>query len=152
MTSFSTIQISDADHFSHNPQIFDSILSPNIANVNNSDHQSIANKLTAQSDKKQIQIDTRPRRERRPEIIKLEKKKRKLVRQIRVTNLQVDFDNDTVTAFGNFHTIETFKQAIGLNTVINHNLTLTKGINSIYNATQIVDYMIDSCCLGLFRF
>ncbi|MEW6609169.1 MAG: IS1380 family transposase, partial [bacterium] len=58
------------------------------------------------------QIDTRPRQERRPEIIALEKKKRKLVRKLRQVNLDVEFDNPSVTAFGNFHTIETFKQAI----------------------------------------
>lgn len=98
------------------------------------------------------QIDTRPRKERRPEIIKLEKEKRKLTRRLRHVNLQVEVNNNTVTAFGNFHTIETFKQAIGLSTIIKDNFTLTKGINSLYKATQVLDYMIDSCCVGLFRF
>ncbi|MEW6621164.1 MAG: hypothetical protein AB1422_17835 [bacterium] len=44
------------------------------------------------------QIDTRPRHERRPEIIALEKRKRKLVRKLRPVNLQVEFDNDTGVA------------------------------------------------------
>ncbi|MEW6606446.1 MAG: hypothetical protein AB1414_03180 [bacterium] len=50
------------------------------------------------------QIDTRPRQQRRPEIIALEKRKRKLARKLRHVNLPVEFDNDTLTQFGNFHT------------------------------------------------
>ncbi|MDI6736871.1 MAG: hypothetical protein QME42_11900, partial [bacterium] len=77
MTSFATTRISDAHHSNHNLQISNSTPLP---------------------------IDIRPRQERRPEIIKLEKKKRKLARQIGAVNLQVDFDNDTVTAFGGWFT------------------------------------------------
>jgi hypothetical protein len=98
------------------------------------------------------QINPIPRKERRPEIIKLQKEKRKLARRLRPVNLYVEFNNQTTTSFGNFHTIETFKQAIGLNTIIKDNFTLTKGVNSIYKASALLDYMIDSCCVGLFRF
>lgn len=98
------------------------------------------------------QIDTRPRKERRPEIIKLEKEKRKLVRKLREVNLPVEFDNDTVTNFGNFHTIETFKQAIGLKSIIKDNFTLSKASNSTYSAQSTLEHLIDCCCLGLSRF
>ena len=55
-----------------------------------------------------------PRSERRTEIIRLEKKWRKLLRKLRRVNLDVVFDNDTTTAFGNFASIEIFKESIGL--------------------------------------
>jgi hypothetical protein len=74
------------------------------------------------------QINPRPRKERKPEIIKLQKEKRKLARLLRPGNLQVEFNNQTTTSFSNFHTIETFKQAIGLNTIIKDNFTLTKSV------------------------
>lgn len=98
------------------------------------------------------QIDTRPRSQRRPEIIKLEKEKRKLARRLRTVNLQVEFDNKEVTAFGNFHTVETFKQAIGLKDIIKNNFTLSKAPNSTYSAPQTLEHLIDACCLGLSRF
>jgi hypothetical protein len=98
------------------------------------------------------QIDTRPCKERRPEIIKLRKEKRKLARKLRSVNLQVEFNNDTVTNFGNFHTIETFKQAIGLKSIIEDNFTLYKAPNSTYPAPQTLEHLIDACCLGLSRF
>lgn len=98
------------------------------------------------------QIDTRSRSERRPEIIKLEKEKRKLAYRLRVVNLQVEFDNKQVTAFGNFHTVETFKQAIGLKSIIKDNFTLSKAPNSTYLAPQTLEHLIDACCLGLSRF
>jgi len=99
-----------------------------------------------------LQIDTRPRRERRPEIVRLAKQKRKLERHLRKVNLQVVFDNESVTAFGNFHAIETFKQAIGLSSIIKDNFSLSKGANSIYKAEDVLESLIDCCCLGLSRF
>jgi hypothetical protein len=99
-----------------------------------------------------LQIDTRPRRERRPEIVRLAKQKRKLERRLRKVNLQVVFDNESVTAFGNFHAIETFKQAIGLSSIIKDNFSLSKGANSIYKAEDVLESLIDCCCLGLSRF
>ncbi|MEW6606107.1 MAG: IS1380 family transposase [bacterium] len=75
-----------------------------------------------------------------------------MVRKIRPVNLQVEFGNDTVTQFGNFHTIETFKQAIDLTGIIKNNFTLSKPINSLYSAPQTLEHLIDCCCLGLSRF
>lgn len=97
-------------------------------------------------------IDTRPRRKRRPEIVRLEKQKRTLERRLRRFNLQVEFDNKSVTAFGNFHTIETFKQAIGVSSIIKDHFSLSKAPNSIYKAEEVLESLIDCCCLGLSRF
>lgn len=97
-------------------------------------------------------IDTRPRRERRPQIVRLEKQKRKLERRLRRVNLHVEFDNESVTAFGNFHTIETFKQAIGLSSIIKDNFSLSKAPNSVYKAEDVLESLIDCCCLGFSRF
>ena len=99
-----------------------------------------------------LQIDTRPRRERRPEIIRLERQRRKLKQRLRGGNLDVTFDNKTVTAFGNFHTVETFKQAIGLSSIIEDNFSISKAPNSTYKAEDVLESLIDCCCLGLFRF
>jgi len=54
-----------------------------------------------------------PGSERRAEIIRLEKRRRKVLQRLRRANLEVVFDNETTTAFGNFAAIETFKRAIG---------------------------------------
>lgn len=99
-----------------------------------------------------LQIDTRPRREKRPEIIRLERQRRKLKQHLRKVNLDVTFDNETVTAFGNFHTVETFKQAIGLSSIIKDNFSISKAPNSIYKAEDVLESLIDCCCLGLSRF
>jgi len=98
------------------------------------------------------QVVTRPRKERRPEIIRLKKQKRKLEWRLKRVNLQVEFDNESVTAFGNFHTIETFKQAIGLSSIIKDNFSLSKASNSTYKAETVLESLIDCCCLGLSRF
>lgn len=99
-----------------------------------------------------FQIDNKPRKERRPQIIRLQKEKRKLERRLRKVNLQVEFDNESVTGFGNFHTIETFKQAIGLSSIIKDNFSLSKAANSMYKAENILESLIDCCSVGLFRF
>lgn len=92
------------------------------------------------------------RRERRPQIIKLEKKKRKLLRKLKGVNLEVEFNNDTATSFGNFALIETFKRAIGIKDIIKENLKIEKHWNSLYSADTLVDYMTDCCILGKTRF
>ena len=50
-----------------------------------------------------------PRQERRPELVELDKKKRKLLVKLKDVNLNVEFTNKTTTSFGNFALIETFK-------------------------------------------
>ena len=96
--------------------------------------------------------DRRPRRERRQEKLALEKRKRKLERKLNHVFLNVEFNNDNVTGFSNFHLLETFKQSIDLNGIIGELFTLKKGANSLYSAEQTLDFLIDSTALGHSRF
>jgi len=93
-----------------------------------------------------------PRRERRPLIIKLKRKKRELLSKLRSVNLGVEFNNDTATCVGNFALIETFKRVIGIKGLIKENLSIEKHWNSLYSAESIVDYMTDCCIVGRTRF
>jgi hypothetical protein len=96
--------------------------------------------------------DRRPRRERRQEKLALEKRKRKLERKLNHVLLSVEYNNDNVTGFANFHLLETFKQSIDLNGIIGKSFTLQKGANSLYSAEQTLDFLIDSTALGNSRF
>lgn len=93
-----------------------------------------------------------PRSERRPEIIRLGKRRRKILRRLCRINLEVVFDNDTTTAFGNFASIETFKGAIGFSEMISERFSYQKHWNSTYSSHQLLDYLTDCCILGLSRF
>ena len=97
-------------------------------------------------------INRRPRRERRLEMLKLRRQKKKLERKLKPFVLDTEFDNANVTAFGNFHFLETFKQAIGLKGIIDENLSLKKGPNSLYPTENILDFLLDANCLGYSRF
>jgi hypothetical protein len=100
----------------------------------------------------QDKIDRRPRSERRKEILELRRKKKKLERRLKDVLLEIELNNESTTAFGNFHFIESFKQSIDLNGIINDEFTLTKGPNSIYSAVDTLDFLLDSCILGHSRF
>ena len=93
-----------------------------------------------------------PRRERRPQIVQLEKKKRKLLRNLKEVNLKVEFSNNSATSFGNFALVETFKRSIGIPGIIKDNLSIKKRWNSRYAADTLLDYMTDCCILGKTRF
>ena len=75
-----------------------------------------------------------PRSERRPKMIRLEKRRRKLLQRLRRANLEVVFDNDTTTAFGNFASIETFKEAIGFSEMTDQHFSYQKHWNSTYSS------------------
>jgi len=96
--------------------------------------------------------DRRPRRERRQEKLALEKQKRKLERKLNHVLLSVEYNNDNVTGFANFHLLETFKQSIDINRIIGESFTLEKGANSLYSAKQTLDFLLDSTALGNSRF
>lgn len=98
------------------------------------------------------QTDRRPRRERRKEILELRRRKKKLERKLKHVLLKPEFNNETTTAFGNFHLLETFKQSIDLNGIIRETFTLKKGPNSVYSAEDTLGFLIDSCALGHSRF
>jgi hypothetical protein len=96
--------------------------------------------------------DRRPRTERRQEILALKRKKKKLERRLKRIFLDIEFENDNVTAVANFHLIETFKQSIDLNGIISEHFTLQKGANSVFSAEETLDFLIDSSLLGYSRF
>ena len=104
------------------------------------------------SAKQQILLDRRPRRERRKELLKLTRQKKKLERKLKHTLLGIEFNNENTTAFGNFHLLATFKQSIDLDGIIREIFTLTKSPNSVYSAESTLDFLIDSCALGHSRF
>lgn len=93
-----------------------------------------------------------PRQERRPQIVKLEKKKRKLLLKLKEVNLKVEFTNKNTTSFGNFALIETFKRSFGIQKIIKDNLSIKKHWNSTYPVQTLIDYMTDCCVLGITRF
>lgn len=92
------------------------------------------------------------RKERRPEMIRLKKKKRKLLRKLKKVNLEVEFNNETATSVGNFALVETFKKAVGIDEIVGEELNIKKHWNRIYSSETLLDYMIDGCILGKSRF
>ncbi len=98
----------------------------------------------------QPKLFSRP--ERRLQALKLRKIKQKLLRKTKGVDLDVEFNNQTTTAFGNFALIETFKKYLGIEELIKENLTVKKHWNSTYSAETLVDYLIDGCILGKTRF
>ncbi|HDP98946.1 MAG TPA: hypothetical protein ENN22_07180, partial [bacterium] len=100
----------------------------------------------------QINFDTRPRNERRKEMLQLKRKKKKLERRIKHVLLGIEFDNKNITGFGNFHLLEAFKQSIDFKGIIRELFTLKKGANSIFSAEDTLDFLIDSTALGHSRF
>ncbi len=66
--------------------------------------------------------------------------------------MPVVFDNHTVTSYGNFSLIESFKQAIGFIELLQKHLTVNRHHNFRYSTAQLVDIMTDCICVGLFRF
>lgn len=93
-----------------------------------------------------------PRKERRVEIVRFRKEQRRLRKKLMGVNLDIEFQNETTTAFGNFSLIESFKKAIGLAEIIQKNLSVKKHHNAHYSADTLTDYMIDACILGKTRF
>lgn len=92
------------------------------------------------------------RRERRPTIFKLKKEKRKLERRLRHLNPAVSFDNNSTTAFGNYFSLATFKEAIGFKKMLSDTVTPLKHCNSTYTAVDLLDLLVDACLLGQTRF
>lgn len=66
----------------------------------------------------QIKFDSRPRAERRREMLRLKKQKKQLERKLKRVLMDIEFENDNITGFGNFHLLETFKKSIDLNGII----------------------------------
>ncbi len=70
------------------------------------------------------------RRQRREEKLRLYRKHKKLLRRLSHSNLPVHFDNETTTAFGNYASLATFKEAINFKTMLKENINLRKHHNA----------------------
>jgi len=97
-------------------------------------------------------FDIRPRCERRKDIIELRRKKKKLERKLKNILLDIEFENDNVTGFANFHLLETFKKSVDFNSIIKELFTLQKNPNSVFSAQDTLEFLIDSTALGYSRF
>jgi hypothetical protein len=93
------------------------------------------------------------KRQQKREIERQHKKAyKKLQKLTEYTNLPVVFNNHTVTSYGNFSLIESFKQAVGFIDLLQKHLTVNRHHNFRYSTAQLVDIMTDCICVGLFRF
>lgn len=92
----------------------------------------------------------------RQQIRALKRKQQKaLARLERVaakTNLPVTFDNISVTGFGNFGLLETFKNAISYRELLQKHFTVNRHHNCRYSATELADILSDCIALGIVRF
>lgn len=59
-----------------------------------------------------------------------------------------DFDNNTVTSYGNFVCIDKFKEINGLKDDIVGNVNLNRGSNTTYSDLDIIEHMINNNILG----
>ena len=92
------------------------------------------------------------RRQRREKKLRLYREHKKLLRRLSVVNLPVHFDNETTTAFGNYASLATFKEAINFKTMLKENISLRKYHNARFSVVDLFDYLTDACLLGLTRF
>ncbi len=92
------------------------------------------------------------RRKRREKKLELLRDYKKLHRRLSQVNLPVHFDNDTTTAFGNFSSLASFKEAINFKEILEENITLRKHHNCQFTVVDLFDYLSDACMLGITRF
>jgi hypothetical protein len=101
------------------------------------------------SENSETKLSRRKRREKKLELYRAHKK---LLQRLSQVNLPVHFDNDTTTAFGNFASLATFKEAIKFKEILEENISLRKYHNSRFSVVDLFDYLTDACLLGLTRF
>ena len=99
--------------------------------------------------KNQEPISRQQRRTMEREIVKKIKQMEKTVHQ---TALPVSFDNQTITQFGLFGFLEAFKHIIGWRQIVQEHLSVNRRHNAKYLATDLLETLVDSACLGVFRF
>ena len=92
--------------------------------------------------------EQKTRRERRLEYLQEQRRVKKVMKKMRA----VTFDNTSVTEAGNFQFMELFKELIGLDKIISNKFLLEQKENSLYFASQLIDYLIDCSILGHTRF
>ena len=104
-------------------------------------------------DHKENSLETKlSRRQRREKKQRLYREHKKLLRRLSHLNLPIHFDNETTTAFGNYASLATFKEAINFKTMLEENISLRKHHNARYSVVDLFDYLTDACLLGLTRF
>lgn len=77
---------------------------------------------------------------------------KKLKKTMAQTALPVTFDNQTITQFGLFSYLETFKKIIGWQQILEEYFDVKRHHNVTYLADNMLETLVDSICLGLFRF
>ena len=97
------------------------------------------------------QLETLSRQQKRQLERKHQKKIISLKKRISKTDLPVTFDNNTVTAFGGFGLLESFKQVIGFKDMLQQ-VKLVRHHNCQYTNTDLLDTIVDALSLGLLRF
>jgi len=71
-----------------------------------------------------------------------------LILQFRKNILPAAFDNSSVSSNVSFAYIDAFKKKIGFLKLLSTNLSFKKAPNSIFQTSEVIDYMIDSVILG----
>ncbi|MBA1335674.1 MAG: IS1380-Spn1, transposase [Firmicutes bacterium] len=92
------------------------------------------------------------RQQKRAQERRLRKAQKRLQKLAAKTNLPIAFDNNTVTAYGNFGLFEALKQVIGFTDMLQKHLTVKRHHNCTYSAAELLEIMIDCAALGLLRF
>ena len=82
----------------------------------------------------------------------MSKKLKQMQKKVQQTAPQVTFDNHTVTQFGLFGFLEAFKHMIGWQDIVKKHLQVNRRHNAKYLASDLLETLVDSACLGLFRF
>ena len=80
------------------------------------------------------------------------KKIKQMEKKMNQAALPVTFDNQTITQFGLFGYLEAFKHVIGWKQLVEKHLLFTRRHNAKYSAVDLLETLVDSACLGLFRF
>lgn len=102
---------------------------------------------------KEISVFSRAsRKARRRKMLHLRKEKKKLNQRLSPLNLDISFDNDSTTTFGNYASLATFKEMINFRGMLEDNINLRKHHNSQYPVVDLFDYLVDACLLGKTRF
>jgi hypothetical protein len=96
--------------------------------------------------------ETISRQQRRAMSREATKKIKQLEKKLKQTALPVTFDNQTITQFGLFGYLEAFKHLIGWQQIVKEHLSVNRRHNAKYSATDLLETLVDSACLGIFRF
>ena len=96
--------------------------------------------------------DAPSRQVRKNQQRQLEKQLKQLQKITKQKAAPVTFDNLTVTQFGLFGFLEAFKQVIGFSSIVEKNLAVNRRHNATYSAPELLETLLDSVCLGQFRF